>query len=237
MTETQRPVVMIATHTHGTVTQAYAQSLAFLAARLTQWGISHAVQLVHDSLVERGRDRLAAAMLDGEFTHLLFIDADIEFRPEDVAALLAADKPLVAGAYLLKHWTDTLFAVGHDGPRTSWDIESATGAIKVDRVGTGFMLIRREVFEAIAAARPDIRYAHVDPDGEERELYAFFETEVREGRRVSEDFNFCDRWRATGGEVWILPQLRLGHWGPRCWRGAVADHMRRLPDAPEAAAE
>ncbi|AMK19337.1 hypothetical protein [Sphingobium sp. MI1205] len=217
--------LMIATHTHGSVTPAYAQSLALTAAALAAHGVPHVVVLFEDSLVDRGRDRAAAAMLEGGFTHLLFIDADIEFRPHDVIRLLADDKDLVVGAYKKKNERDE-YAISFL-PDAAATLEQCpdTGTVKIARAGTGFMMIRRTVFEQLRYAMPELHYVDHSTLTGSRPMVAYFEHIVRDGRRWSEDYTFCERWRAIGGDIWLDTAITLGHWGPHVWRGSILDHI------------
>lgn len=222
--------LLIATHTHGSVMPAFCQSLATATAFLAAHGVAHSVMLFEDSLVDRGRDRAAATLLESDCTHLLFIDGDIQFTPDDVATMLATGKELVAAAYRKKNEGNE-FAISFlaDADR---HLEQCprSGAVKIARAGTGFMLIHREVFERLAAAMPQIAY---EDNG--RAMHAFFEHEVRCGKRWSEDYTFCERWRAIGGDVWLQPFIALGHWGPHAWRGSILDHMRSADDPASAA--
>lgn len=222
---TEHVSVLIATHTHGYVTPAYAQSLWKAGAFLAAQGLPHYAMMFEDSLVDRGRDRAAAAFMASEFTHLLFIDADTEFEPESILRLLAADKPLIVGAYRKKNERDEYAVTFLDDAADGLEQCPHTGAVKIARGGTGFMMIKREVFETLARAMPEIAYTDNSHRDGPRAMHAFFEHVVRDGLRWSEDYTFCERWRAQGGEVWLHPFVELGHWGPHCWRGTITDHM------------
>lgn len=220
--------LMVAFHSTGSVLPAFAASLARLTADLVNWRIVHAVLAVEDSLVTSGRDRIAAAFLASPSTHLLMLDGDIRFTSADVLRLILAGKPLVAGPYRLKDDSGK-FVVNfdadarHGGP-IEWDAQTRT--VAADWAGTGFLLIARQVFDAIAAADLAPVYRQPDPDGREVELRAYFEQQVVDRRRYSEDVLFCDRWRQTGGQVWLCPDVRLTHIGRKDFTGALIDAMR-----------
>ena len=229
--------LLIATHTHGSVTPAYAQSLANATAFLAVHGLPHCVMLFEDSLVDRGRDRAAATLLESDCTHLLFIDADIEFEPKAIARLLAMDKELVVGAYRKKNERGE-FAISFL-PDAGTNLEECpeTGVVKIARAGTGFMLIKRTVFERLTEAMPELNYTDHSEIAEPRKMTAFFEHIVKDGRRWSEDYTFCERWRAIGGDIWLDPYIKLGHWGPNPWRGSILDHIHTADEAKAPAEE
>jgi hypothetical protein len=217
--------VLIATHTHGYVTPAFAQSLWKAGASLAAQGLPHYAMMFEDSLVDRGRDRAAATFMESEFSHLLFVDADTEFEPEAIVRLLAADKPVIVGAYRKKNERNEFAISFLEGSDRRVEQCPESGAVKIARGGTGFMMIKREVFEVLAKAMPEIAYTdHSHRDGP-REMHAFFEHVVRDGLRWSEDYTFCERWREQGGDVWLHPFVELGHWGPACWRGSITEHF------------
>lgn len=218
--------IFIATHTHGTVLTPYAQSLAMLTGHLGAWRISHSVLLLEDAFVDKGRDRAAAAFLASGMSHLLFLDADIEFEPQDVARLLSVGKPLVAGGYRYKDDSGHFAVSFPEDAHSGCAFDDATGTVAVDGVGCGFMLIAREVFEAIRAATPDLAYRAKGGDGSVQEFHGYFDQDRDGDQRVGEDIAFCRRWGAVGGTVWLCPDLRLTHWGKRPYTGALADQIR-----------
>jgi len=107
-------------------------------------------------------------------------------------------------------------------------VNKVTGAVEVMRAGTGFMMIRRTVFEQMREAMPEIAYLDRTKSGETFETAMFFAFEIRDtpwGRlQFSEDFNFCERWRDLGGRIWMAPDLKLNHWGPHEWKGDLEAH-------------
>lgn len=169
------------------------------------------------------RNQLAAeALADPAWTHLLMIDGDMEWRPQDITRLIAHNLPFVAGVYACK--TEPAAAVKLEcvrlpGKRT----DPATGLLEVDCVGAGFMLLKREVFQRLIDAYPESRISWnagaYDVEYETLPwLYDYFPLGFQNGVYTSEDFAFCRRWRAIGGQVWADLTVRLTHYGNHAYR-------------------
>jgi hypothetical protein len=241
------------------------RSLLDLRAALWTRGIDHDVDfIVHESLIPRARNLLAAMSLeDPVCTHTLFIDADIKFRFEDVLAMLDADRDIVCGAYPAKaiNMDELLFAVREEHPdplryatrmvvnilppppgQTSMDIKVVKGCVPIGEGATGFMMIKRQVFERMIAAYPETMYysdqaadAKGTADHRGQQLWALFDCAVRGKRYVSEDYLFCQRWREIGGEVHLYLAAQLGHVGQHIYTGDV--YKTFVPTAVAEAAE
>lgn len=176
--------------------------------------IAHMSTIAGDSLVCRARNNLAAEFLKSNCTHLLFIDCDIAFEPWMIQRLLKHDKPLVCGMYPLKQvkpgWVLNLVPGEQVEPN---------GLCKVRESGTGFMLIKREVFVKMAEAFPEIEYTPDDNEQGAHKRYDFFsvgvyvDTVTKKRRYLSEDYYFCQRWRDMGGDVWLDTRIRAKHIG------------------------
>lgn len=219
--------LLVACHVHDTVTPAFTQSYAMALANLAALGIPFGAALFKDSAVHRGRNQAAKALLDNDdYTHLMFVDADIEFDFKDIIALLNLHKDVAVGPYRKKnerHEYNFEF-LPHENDKVA--VCETTGAIEVMRAGTGFMLLRRRVFEQMRDAMPEIHYMAQDKNGELQNNYAFFQFEIRDtpwGRQeFSEDYNFCERWRALSGSIWMAANLKLNHWGSWAWKGDLS---------------
>jgi hypothetical protein len=224
---TEQPLkLLVACHVHDSVTPAFCQSYAQAMTELALMGVPLNFALFKDSDVSRGRNRAAHAMLHHGYTHLMFVDADIEFTAADVVALLNMHEDVAVGPYRKKNERREYNFEFVPDPEGAVATNAATGAVEVMRAGTGFMMIRRAVFERLREAMPEIVYIDQTKDGETFEAAMFFQFEIRDtpwGRRqFSEDFNFCERWRAIGGRIWMHPGLKLGHWGAEVWKGDLA---------------
>ena len=237
-----KPFVVVATPCFGgMVNQSYMLSILKLVrqAALGEFELD-IVMLGGDSLITRSRSTLVARFLDNpRATHMMFVDADIAFEPEQFLRLLRFDKDFVAGAYPLKQidWRalprravagEPLAAAGlsYVGQICEGDQLRREGAFATARyAGTGFQLIRRGVLERMIAAHPELKFRAVHTLTNETpnsaHLYALFECAIdpESGVYLSEDYAFCQRWRALGGEIWLDLESKLTHAGMTYYDG------------------
>jgi len=166
-----------------------------------------------DTPVGRSRNNLTRDFLKTDNDALLWIDSDLEFKPWHIRCLLEHDLPIVAGVYPLKRkelaWCLNSVANGQT---------EQTGILQeVKYVGTGFMLIKREVFEKIAKAYPELRY--IEDDQKREPVHNFwrmevgFDSDLGINRWLSEDWWFCEMWRRLGGKVFVDRRVTLKHYG------------------------
>jgi hypothetical protein len=248
----EKPLIVVGTPCYGgQAGQGYVLSLLELL-RCAQGGAfdMDVVLLGGDALIARARSVVAARFLDTPgATHLLFVDADISFRPEQVLRLLRADKDFVAAFYPLKQvdWAaiparaiagEPLKAAGLSyvgtlcpgaARRVEDDFATALYA------GTGFQLLKRAVFERLIAAYPETKFTRVDTPAHlmpgDKNLYALFDSVIdpETGTYLSEDYAFCRRWRAAGGEIWLDLKSRLTHTGPQDFEGDTSGRFSSAP--------
>lgn len=165
--------------------------------------------------VGRARNTMAAEFLATTFPdgsrpeYYCPIDADITFNPAHLERALAFDKPIVCIPYALKQ------------DRLQWCMNSlpgevpdpATGFQKVSTAGTGFMVIKREVFEAMIAAYPEIEYDEDLPDAKGQKRWDFFSMGVLKRHYLTEDWYFCVRARQLGFDIWMDALNHVAHEG------------------------
>jgi hypothetical protein len=207
-----------------------------------------------DAMITRARASLAAQFLDdSDATHLLFIDADIGFEPAQVLRLIDCGAEMCAAVYPIKRidWdrVAATLAAGRPNPGAAaldyvYEVENAgavaarSGFVKVRHAGTGFLMIRRAALERMCAHYPELRYARdhsVEAATASRNRYALFDPIIDEtGTYLSEDFSFCRRWTAMGGDIWADLESSLNHVGPFVFRGDFASQF--APRAEQAVA-
>jgi hypothetical protein len=198
--------------------------------------------MVNESLIDRGRNGLVNTFLTAsKADYLLFIDADVEFRPEDVMVMLSFEKDIICGPYPKKHinWPVIITAIkaGQEDPEVLsrlvgeyvfTPLEESPKMemiIKVAEAGTGMMLIHRSVFTKMKEAFPENYYEsdHSQDLIKRRPMHAFFRTGVFDKRYLSEDYYFCHKWREMGGDVWLFPWAQTTHFGTYGFKGSVGD--------------
>lgn len=210
--------VAIATPCYGgMLSSTYVQSLAFTIPVMMSHGISFDIlQIPNESIISKARNLLVKTFLDGEGTHLWFIDADMGWDPFKVMRLLASGKEIVAAAGPRKQMPLS-FATLLSNPI---EICKNTGLVKAVSVGTGCMLISRRALEHMIDNDPDnwyLDYATKD------KIPNLFDFQLHKHNFWSEDYTFCNKWRTLGGEVWVDPEFELEHVGQHTFKGALKD--------------
>lgn len=239
--------VFIATPMYGGMCAGYyTQSLISLVGTLGVSGYASACSfLFNESLITRARNLLAHNFLKSDFTHLFFIDADIRFNANEVPMMIDADVPVICGIYPKKeiNWHTVKQAIdsGVEGHALSQhtgsfvvNLKNYTGDVVVagDKPaeiwngGTGFMLIKREVFEQLADKVPHYSNDVVDVAGNMQmgaDIAEFFTTSIEEGTRrlLSEDYHFCQLCRQHDIKIYAAPWVNLGHLGSYLFDGKL----------------
>jgi hypothetical protein len=222
----------------GQITTVYATSILKLQEACWLRKIDFGAMLLSgDALITRARQNLVAHFLsDAKATHLLFIDADIGFAPEQAFRLLDFDADMTSAIYPAKRLDPT-----EPGSLTyvvSVDNESGVtvreGFVKVRYAGTGFLMVRRGALLSMIEKYPELRYKSEhqldDPLRGSPWRSALFNCFIDEvsGAYLSEDFAFCRRWTDMGGEIWADGQSQLNHVGPFTYRGDFHARLQSL---------
>ena len=241
--EQKRPSLMIATPMYGGMcTGHYVQGLLLTMQKMREIGINVAwCQIMNESLITRARNELTRVFLDSDHDYLMFIDADIGFDSEAIAQLMLADKDICCGIYPKKevNW-DSVNKAAQEGKEGLADYAGAfvfnmiggdaesdeSGCIEVRHGGTGFMLIKRGVFEYLKPHVPTYRVnSFQNPETGEYDkplTHEFFATSIdASGALLSEDYHFCELWREHGGKIHAHPFIKLNHVGTYIFGGDI----------------
>jgi hypothetical protein len=197
----------------GQLTESTFMSYIKWANVARQLGLDWTVEtMTNESLISRARNTLTAKFLHTkESTHLMFIDADIGWEPWHLLVMLNHDKDVVGGLYPMKSLPVKWCVNGI--PDAVQDDPS--GLIEVTKTGTGFLLMKRDVFEKLnahPAVKPFTNDIGLDPVLNPY-MKTYFDTAVRENRYYSEDWTFCENWRDIGGQVFVDKRVLLKHTG------------------------
>jgi hypothetical protein len=251
------PVIMTPSH-DGKFFQNYVTSLLNFTIQAERSGMPLQVFMHQgESLVTRARNNCVAEFLARpEWTHLFWIDADIGFSAEAAIRLLRSGYDIAAGVYPFKreHWpceglaagtTQQQFEAGYTGyPVNASAAEGsnqvklevqADGFMRMEEAPTGFMVIKRSVFERLIASYPELNYVpdHFGVPDQGRH-YRFFDVMVDPVTRryLSEDYGFCRLWSGLGESIYIDANSNLTHQGSKLYRGDFANSLlTSLPHA------
>ena len=221
----------------GMCTSEYTQSLLNLSESANKSDVKlTTIFLGNESLIQRGRNTIAHHFMElPDATHLLFIDADMKFRTEDIVRMIQADKSFIVGPVALKgyNWEEIRQAAingEEDINRTGgvFNINKLPGIdmldentpFEIEHGGNAFMMIRRDVFETLKPHTPIYTNGGRSlPDGVE--IYDYFRVEINKDTNhlLSEDYFLCHSYRQLGGKVWCAPWVETGHFGSHLFNG------------------
>lgn len=199
--ELKKNKLFVATPMYGGMSHGlYVKSCLDLQSLMAKYGVDIKFSfLFNESLITRARNYLTDEFLRSDCTHMLFIDSDIHYNPQDVLAMMALDKDVIGGPYPKKsiNWGNIAFAARKHTELEPKELEtlvgeyvfnvvhgtkqfSVTEPLEVLEIGTGFMMIKKSVFPILEKAYPQLRYkpdhigqAHFDGT---RYIHAYFDT-------------------------------------------------------------
>lgn len=192
--------------------------------------------ITNESLITRARNELVRIFLGTECDYLMFIDGDIEFDHDAIHKLIKHDKEVVCGTYPKKliYW-DKIRKAALEGKEDISKYGSSFvfnalnnddmvpyGLVEIKHGGTGFMLIKRQVFEKLIPFVPKYKITGVfDPTFPARSdwNYEFFSTKIVNDILYSEDYYFCDLWSRHYGQIFLDTTIKLAHIGSHVFKG------------------
>jgi len=246
--------IFVATPVHSECSIHYTQALLKFQKLCMMNSIMVSFSLLKSSLVTQGRNLCVANFLKDpiNYTHLLFIDSDIDFKFSTIMKMLKFDREVIATPYPMKHihWNqiwdrvqkgkikniEELKRAGHAFPikldnQIGKEIPVVDGVIEVSHAPTGCMLIKRQVFDKMIKAYPNDKIeqativngiALIDEYN-----YNFFDTihDPETKKYYGEDFGFCKKWTAIGGKCYCYVNDDITHVGEYQYNGKLMDNL------------
>lgn len=191
----------------------------------------------NDSLPHKAKNAVCDVFMQSPYTHLLFIDADIEFNAEDIIKMVEFDKPVVGGLNHKKTilWDKIVTLANEKGDKNysveylkmlskdynfipkdddMKNVDLTHDFIEVDAVGTGVLLIKKEALKKIQDAYTKDKYLDQDSS-----LFRYFDTALKMTSVINtniylgDDVFFCNRWKELGGKIYLYTKFQCRHWG------------------------
>jgi len=252
--------IMVATPVHSEVSVHYARALLEFQKNCMKENILCSFSLIKSSLVTQGRNLCVSQFLEAkeQYTHLLFIDSDIEFKFQTIMEMIKRDKELIAAPYPLKtlSWekmtnrvnkgeianSEELSRSGFTFPLkvpNKDEIQCNDGVIELSHAPTGCMLIKREVFDKLLKAFPEKEIQQPTIiNGKETIrpfFYNFFDCihDPETKNYYGEDFGFCRLWAKIGGKCYGYILDDVTHVGDHLYTGRLYDDLIRTKKVDE----
>ncbi len=204
----------------------YCISLGQTLGVLHRLGVDcHYIARPSDFHIERALNNTLTELMErGDFTDVLLIDSDESWEPEGAYRLLMHEEEIVAGSYRMKNnWNEYVGQIRRkDGCPVGKQCPDGHYLLEAERVAAGFLRIKISALHKWAAAYPEA--VSIEPDG--RKVQFFERITAPNGEKMCQDMAFSKRWRDIGGQLWIDPMVKIGHWGMECHDGDLDEHLR-----------
>jgi hypothetical protein len=215
--------------TRGEVTAHFCRSLTATHALLLRLGAEVEIHFSQSStFVDIGRNTLVAKFMGGDFTHALFIDDDMGWKPEIVVDMLSKELEFVAAVGPKKVESGDEYCC-HINVNPDQTPIVRDGLISASHVGGAFVLLKRAAIERMVKAYPELICRAIDME----HGYHFYELKYGPNSLHTEDYVFCDRFTAAGGEIWIYPDVDFIHTGTKDYVGNYHKFLLGQPQADE----
>ena len=233
-----KPKVYVATPCYDSMRIETCVSLIDMFSTLGKHGVECKFKSVKTSLVTHGRNLLTAGFLDSGFDYMLFIDADVEFKPEAIMRMLVPKKDIICTPYRVKNEPEMMeyavkFKDSKDIKILPWDI------VEIEEGPAGCMLIHRRVYEGLMKSRPDLKINFDEPtrrkmdkeigaeDAISRYMYNFWDTtfNLESGEWKGEDLSFCELAREHRFRIYANLDSETTHHGSWGWKGRFGDFL------------
>ena len=229
-----KPSVFIAMPCYDSVKINTMLSIFQLIQKLGQSKVEVGINTMKSPLIHQARNYLTSVFLTTDYTHLLFIDSDVEFAPEAGLRMLVADKDIITTPYRAKNpdLNTHTYTVKFPDPKVVPLLPG--GLVEIEAGPTGLMLIHRRVFEKIMKNRPDLKIknsvnqALKETESSHGNYYNFFDFAFEDGYTYGEDVSFCKLARKEGFKLYANTDSITAHRGEYAWMGKFGDSLKSI---------
>ena len=224
-----KPSVFMAMPCYDSVKVNSMLSVIKLVQQLAKSGIECGINTYKSPLIHQARNYITSVFLTTEYTHMLFIDSDVEFEPEAVLRMLVAKKDIICTPYRIKAeaLTEQVYTVSFKDRKGILVLPG--GLVEIEAGPTGLMLIDRQVFKKIIKNHPELKLknkAIYDPGASHEFYYNFFSFDFKDGYSVGEDISFCRLAAANGFKLYANIQSPTVHHGSYAWKGTFGESLK-----------
>lgn len=184
----------------------YLQSLEACIPAVEAAGYEHQAGFVVDNpYISGARATLLRKALDAKADIVVFLDHDVSWRPQDMVKLLETNGDVVAGTYRFKKDDEEYMgeiAADADG----FPVVREDGALRAFKAPAGFLKVTATGVDRFMGAYPELVFGpRYNPSVD------LFNHGAIEGVWFGEDYAFCKRWCERCGDLWIVPDMDIGH--------------------------
>lgn len=176
---------------------------------------------IGNALIADSRGIIATKFYESDADCLVFIDSDVTWEKGALLKLVDTPVDLCAGVYPNRR--DPISYPLHYLDKAELWADPETGLLEVKSVATGFLKLSRNCIAKMIEAYPEKHYYTAERD---KQFYPLFDHVFEDGYKWGEDFSFCIRWRKIGGQVWIDPEIAMGHVGYKIFQGHLGNWLR-----------
>ena len=223
-----KPSVMIAMPCYDSVKVSTMVAVIKVIQQLAKSGVPVGINTIKSPLIHQARNYLTSVFLNSDFTHLLFLDSDVDFEPEAVVRMLVAKKDVICTPYRVKSMEvdKKMYTV-----ELKKDARMEPGEIIEITAGpTGIMLIHRDVFKKIIEKFPDLKIKNPvfpEPGPDHQYYYNFFDFTFEDGYSKGEDVSFCKLVQKLGFKIYANTASFTKHHGSYAWGGRFKDALEQ----------
>lgn len=187
------------------------------------------------SHINSSRNQLVSSFLESNFTHLLFIDTDVYDYENTILEMLNQNVGVIGCPYPIKELDKnnltpnledcTQFNINLKNKR----IEIEDDIIETENLGTGCLLVKREIFEKLMDKFPERRYKNLKNQNlNEKYLYNFFDSFIHPTKRfyLTEDYGFCYLIKLIKEKVYAYTKKQICHIGTFNYKGSFYNYYK-----------